>query len=328
MNKINKSNIMNLANSKIIEDAARKLQQIERGQKQAEKYFKEREVYEVKLKKIETNLKRKINGDKKSLSGFEEKTFDKIENLLQILSSLDPNILEKINQIRNEKVSEYVQTDKEETEALKEKLTNVEKKNEKYIMKKNELKKDLAVAKTEIENLKIFNEKLSKENKLLHNNMEETNIAKKEIDNKFQEILKENIELKERLKKYEQNLKEYEELKKYMEEQLQIEKESVEEEEKTRSKVLKHYKGSIELLSYFKLFDKLTNYLSASDINNLKLTSRSINLEIETNPICLKDYFRKIISHQKKKINEFSKYDLKTEYHISDGELERIMSKY
>ena len=49
MNK-NKNGNVNFMNSKVIEDAAKKLQQIEKGQKQAEKYFKEREVKEQKLK--------------------------------------------------------------------------------------------------------------------------------------------------------------------------------------------------------------------------------------------------------------------------------------
>jgi hypothetical protein len=75
------------------------------------------------------------------------------------------------------------------------------------------------------------------------------------------------------------------------------------------------------------LMEKVTYYLKPSEINSLKLTNRSINTEIETNPHCLKDYFRKCIYEYQKKITELNKYDLKKEYHISEGELERIISE-
>jgi len=327
MNKINKSSNMNILNSKIIEDAAKKLQQIEKGQKQAEKYFKEREMNEQKLKMIETNLKKKINSEKKTGVGIEEKTFEKIDGLLHLLSTLNSDTLEKISQSKNEKLSQYVQTEKEDTEILKEKLINLEKENEKNLARKNELKRDLAVAKTEIENLKMFNDKLSKENKLIQNELEDNINAKNELSSKLIEIEKENKELRETLKKFEQNLKEFEVLKKHMEEQLQIEKDTVEEEEKTRRKVIEHYRGNLELLAYFKMMEKVTYYLKPSDINNLKLTNRVINTEIETNPHCSKDYFKKSIYDYQRKITELNKYDLKKDYHISEGELERIISE-
>ena len=328
MSKNNKNSNMNFINSKIIEDAAKKLQQIEKGQKQADKYFKEREVNEQKLKTIEINLRRKINAEKKSSTGVEEKTFEKIENLLQMLGNLDTNALEKINYSRNEKNSQYIQTEKEETETLKEKFFILEKENEKLIVKKNELKKDLAVAKTEIESLKTFNEKLNKENKLMQNNLEEMINSREDSDLKFKEICNENKELKEKLKKYEQNLKEFEVLKKNMEDQLKIEKETVEEEEKTRLKVIEHYRGSLEMLGYLKILDKVTYYLQPKEINNLRLTNKSINLEVGTNPNCSRDYYRKCIFNYQKKIFDQKKFDFRKEYHTSEGELERIMSEY
>ena len=328
MSKNNKNSNMNFINSKIIEDAAKKLQHIEKGQKQAEKYFKEREVNEQKLKTIEINLKRKINSEKKSAAGIEEKTFEKIENLLVMLGNLDTNTLEKISHSRNEKNSQYVQTDKEETETLKERYLNLEKENEKLIVKKNELKKDLAIAKTEIESLKTFNEKLNKENKLIQNNLEEMVNSREESDLKFKILCDENKELDEKLKKYEQNLKEFEELKKNMEDQLKLQKETVEEEEKTRLKVIEHYRGSLEMLGYLKILDKVTHYLQPNDINNLRLTNKSINVEVGTNPRCSKDYYRKCIFNYKKKLLDIKKYDFRKEYHISGGELERIINEY
>ena len=112
-----------------------------------------------------------------------------------------------------------------------------------------------------------------------------------------------------------------------MEDQLQFDKEIVEEEEKTRLKVIEHYRGSLEMLGYLKILDKVTYYLPPKDINNLRLTNRSINIEVETNPNCLRDYYRKCIFGYQKKIFDLNKYDIKKEYHISDGELERIMSE-
>ena len=58
--------------NKIFEDAAKKLQLIEKKQIGAEKYFKERENHETILKLIQSNIRKKVQLDKRTSFNLEK----------------------------------------------------------------------------------------------------------------------------------------------------------------------------------------------------------------------------------------------------------------
>lgn len=311
------------SNTKLFEDAAKKLQKIEMDRKNAEKYFKEREMAENKLKLLESNLKKKVKLEKRAYQGLEEKTIEKVEILLKSLSNVDLNIINKIEV--SQKTSTEVQTDNEDTQNLKDKLSLLEKENEKNLTKKKEYKKQIELHKSEIDNLKAFNEKISKENKLLQNNLQEITAIKVEYENRLKDYQMKIDNLNETLEKSQKSLFDYEELKKMMEEKLMDEKETLELEEQRKESLIK--KGNLNILINYDLIDQVTKYLTPSDIINLKKTNRTTYLSIEKNINCMNHFYINLINCYKKKIHELSSLDIKKEYIVNDMEIERLIKE-
>jgi hypothetical protein len=312
-------------NTKLFEDAAKKLQKIEKDRKQAEKYFKERENNENKLKLMESNIKKKVKQEKRASMGLEEKTVEKLQILLKTLSIVDLSILNKIDDKGLEKETKQTQTDKEETAALMEKLNNLEKETDKNLAKKSEYKKQIALMKSEIETLKEFNEKLTKENKLLTQNLDETNKLKKEAETKFKDLQSQNQILSDNLSKNTKMLKEYIELKATMEEKIKMEQESMDLEEIEREKAMKELKGNFKILVHFNLMHNVTEFLHPKDFNNLKLTCKQIHDSLDNNINSTKHFYRSLVSSFKLKLKEFENVDFKKEYIISDTEMEKLL---
>jgi chromosome segregation ATPase len=311
------------SNTKLFEDAAKKLQKIEIDRKNAEKYFKDKEMAENKMKLLESNLKKKVKLEKRATLGLEEKTLEKMQILLKSLSNVDLNLINKIEV--SEKSSKEVQTENEDTQILKDKLSTLEKENEKNLFKKKEYKKQIELLKSEMENLKNFNEKISKENKLLQHNLEEMTNLKNELENRSKEYQMRIDQLNETLQKSQRSLVDYEELKKMMEEKLMNEKESVELEEQRKESLIK--KGHLNIFIYYDMIDQVTKFLPASDVINLKRTNRSIYQNVEKNLNCMNQFYKSVIFSYKKKLHELSSLDIKKEYIVNDMEIERLIKE-
>jgi hypothetical protein len=313
------------SNTKLFEDASKKLQKIEKDRHQAEKYFKERENAENKMKLLESNLKKKVKLDKRAALGLEEKTVEKMQTLLKSLTNVDVGMINKIE--ISEKNSQHVQTEQEDTQVMKEKLITLEKENEKSMTKKKEYKKQIELFKSEIETLKSFNQKLSKENKLLQHNLEESGNSKHDLEIKNKDLILQIENLNEIVRKSQQTLKDYEELKKIMEEKLRIETQSLEIEEQRRDSAVKNHKGSLKLLIYFDLIDQVTKFLPAADVMNLKKADKMIYDGIDNNLRCMNSFYKNLIISYKKKLQEISSLDIKKEYLVSDIEIERLIKE-
>jgi len=322
---MNKNSSQPPTTNKIFEDAAKKLQLIEKKQKAAEKYFKERENNEAKLKLIESNLKKKVKSDKRSSFGLEERTAEKLQNLLRTLSTVDLSLLNLIEKKGVEKISTTIQTDGEDSESLNSKLIQLEKENEKNLNKRREYKSEIEIYKSEIENLKTLNEKITKENKLLQDNLEEMTKSKKYLESKLKEFKSKNEELITQLNKSEVLLKEYEELKQIMEEKLEVEKENIELEENNRTNILNSLRGNLKILPYLNILSNVTKFLEPKDLDNLKCTSRVFYESIEKDNLTLKNYYRSIILKYKQKVNELDKMDMRKEYLVNDTQVEKFI---
>lgn len=312
----------------IYSQAAKKLEKLEKGQKQAEKYFVARENQENRLKAIESNLKKKLLDEKRAASGLHDKVVTKMEDLLRSLSSVDTNLLTKMNMVRSsEKSDKEIQTETEETEILKEKISNLEKENEKLVVKKQQLKKEKEVIISENAHLKEYNEKLVRENKLLQNNYNEILSQKNEIDTKCQELAKKEFEVSKLCKKYEHDISEYHKLKTVMEEKIKLEQERYEIEEKMRDKDIEKYRGKLTVLVPIFSLHTLTSFLGPKDIVNLQLTNKMMYRGFNKDILCLTEYYKSVITVQNKIIQELKTHDLKKDYSISDNDIEKLMKE-
>jgi hypothetical protein len=325
---MNKNQPQTVNNAKLLEEAAKKLQKIERGQKQAEKYFKDRDNNENKLKLLEANLKKKVKLDKRISMGLEEKTVDKIQILLKNLANIDSQFLLRLDNKNIEKVNESVQTDQEEIQSLKDKFNNLEKENEINISKKNKYKNQIELLKSEIDNLKTFNEKILKENKLLTQNLEDLNQHKSVLDSKLIDLQTANDKMNDNLKKNENEIKEFLELKNIMEDKLEVERAEIELEEEKKNNIMDMYRGNIKILLYMDLFDNITSFLPSDDIINMKLTCKPFFRFLENNPNSIKHLSKSLVLSLRKKVIELNAYDMRKDYLVSDDDIEKLIKEY
>jgi hypothetical protein len=324
--KKNPANSKETNSNKLLEDAAKKLKKIEEQRNQAEKYFKEREVKENKMKLLESNLKKKVVLEKRASLGLEEKTLEQITLLLSALANIDTNLLNKVDDKFARKSSEGVQTEKDDTANLIDKLSLLEKNNEKYYEKKKDYEKEIELLKIEIENIKQFNDKLTKENKLLSSSLDETNNSKLKVEKKLNELQTENLKLNENINKLSESLKDYESLKKIMEDNLNTEKEISIIGQSIKNNLIE--KKSIHILFENNCYENILTFLRPQEIHNLRLTNQQINNKIENNLVCMNFYYKSIIRNLKWKLDELGRLDIKKEYMVGDTEVERLVKEY
>jgi chromosome segregation ATPase len=317
----------NLDNNKIIEEAAKKLEKFEKGQKRAEKYFQDRDKLERIFGKIETNLKEKIQLEKKIKLGFCNNTLDQIQLLLQSLSGLNGDVLKQISE-KQITVNKEVQTDQDDSKILRDNFQILEKENEKIKQKIQKYKNEQEALSSEVNSLKELNLKLQKENTDLNQNLEEMTKNKNKLESKIKIDVKKIESQNSEISKNEGIIKEYHEMKNLMAEKFQVEREKLEIEEKRKKNILEFFKGDIKVLVYLKVFDKVTEFLTPKDIYSVKLSNSTLHNEIERNPNCIKHYYENIVKLQNRKINELNSFDIKKEYIAQDCEIEKLIVEY
>jgi len=308
----------------IFEEAAKKLKILEKGQKEAERYFKSRDTFENKLKLLESNLKRKVILEKKVNSTFEEKTLERISDILRSISELDPNVIKYIDQ---PKVSIETQTEEEDLKSLNDKVTKLEKENENFLKKKIKLKSELELVKNEVNDLLNLNEKQSKELKILQANFEEVSSQRSDIEIKLKELLRYNENLLENVKKHDKLIKEYTELKAAMEDSIKLEREKFEHEETKRNNIYSEFKSNFMSIPQMDILNEITVFMSGKDIGNLIRTCKNVYYSYKNNKECVKDFYENLILQYHKKIKQLSNFDVKTEYKINDPEIERLFKE-
>jgi hypothetical protein len=312
-------------NSKILEEAAKKLEILEQKQKLSEFTNQQKEQYEAALKKMETQLKKKVQLDRLVTNGINEATVGKMELFFRNLSAINIEVLKKAGNLQ--KSHREVQTEQEDIGKLKTDLSNLEKENDEFKMKKLKYKKDIELLKNELKEYKENNEKLIKENKHLNYNLEELNNVKLVLEGKLEESKREKEGLLEKLKKTDNTIEDYNKLKDIMEEKIQNERERVELEDRNRHNFIELFRGDIRVLVYLKLLNNVTQYLKPIDIVNLKLTGTVFRDEIDSNLDCTKQFYSKLCKKQYKKIKELSNIDVRKEYSITENEIEQLITE-
>lgn len=308
----------------IFEEASKKLKILEKGQKEAERYFKARDAFENKLKLLESNLKKKVFLEKKANSTLDEKTLERISDILKSISELEPNVIKYIDK---PKISVETQTEEEDIKLLNDKVTKLEKENETLHLKKKKLKSELEILKAEVSNLQDINERQSKELKSIQANFEEVSSERSDIEIKVKELTRYNENLLENVKKHDKLIKEYNELKAAMEDSIKLEREKYDYEEIKRSNIYNEFKSNFMSIPQMDILNEITAFLPSKDVGNLISTCRNIYYSFRNNKECVKNFYDNLIIQYKKKINQLSNLDLKTEYRIGDPEIEKLFKE-
>jgi hypothetical protein len=312
-------------NSKILEEAVKKLEILEQKQKLSEYTNKQKEQYEAAFKKMETQLKRKVQVDRIVTTGLNETTIQQMELFFKNLSNINVEVLKKAGNLQQN--NQEVQTEQEDLGKLKSNINNLEKENEELKQKKEKYKKDIELLKNELREFKENSEKLMKENKNLTFNLEELNNVKINLESKLKESAKEKDELVEKLKKTDSIIVDYNKLKDIMEEKIQCEREKVELEDRSRHNFIELFRGNIKLLVYLKQLHNVTQYLKPNDILNLKLSNSVLRDEIDNSLQCTKQFYTQLSKKQYKKIKELSNLDVKKEYLVTENEIEHLITE-
>lgn len=321
----NTNNSTSSHKNSIFEEVAKKLKILEKGQKEAERYFKARDAFENKLKLLESNLKKRVILEKKANNTLDEKTLERISDILRNISELDPSVIKYIDQ---PKTSSETQTEEEDLKALNDKLAKLEKENENLHAKKIKFKSEIEVLKNEVANLQNLNEKQAKELKILQTNFEEVSSQRSDIEIKLKELTRYNENLLENVKKHDKLIKEYNELKAAMEDSIKIEREKFEFEEAKRNNIYAEFKGNFMSIPQMDILNEISVFLAGKDVGNLIRTCKNVYYSFKNNKECVKNFYDNLILQYKKKISQLSKFDLKTEYKIGDPQIENLFKEY
>ena len=138
----------------IMIEATKKLEKIKHERDIESKFLLKHESYQEHLSNFEKQLSKSIFNHKLQLSKINEQTFSKIYYLLEKFSKLDPNQITGISNFLSYKKDISIQTDEIEEKNLVNKISILEKENEKLIKEKNKLKGEYDIIKKENDELK------------------------------------------------------------------------------------------------------------------------------------------------------------------------------
>ncbi len=320
-----------LPNSKdIIREASRKLKIVEHQREIEEKFFQKYEEQNEFLNKFENKLFESLYYNNFKSSNISEKTFSKIYTLLEEFNKLDPDQISNISKILVNKSFSSTQTDRTNESILINKISMLEKSNEKLSKENNIYKNENAILKQENEELKNENDKLNKQYILLNHKIEEEeknkNTYKKEIsklkednsllESKLQQLNKNIDELKLKNKNYEDKIK------------LDLEKNHLNLNftnfyKKTDNKI------TFDYLIKTKQVNKIFDYLDTDDIINYRLCCKDIYKILNIEKVnTLNKFYLNIIKQKNQVINKINKYDIKANYLTKLPQLENLIKIY
>ena len=184
----------------IMIEATKKLEKIKHERDIESKFLLKHESYQEHLSNFEKQLSKSIFNQKLQLSKINEQTFSKIYYLLEKFSKLDPNQISGISNLLSYKKDISIQTDEIEEKNLVNKISILEKENEKLLKEKNKLKSEYGIIKKENDELKKINNKLNSQYIQLNKKIEQDDKNQKEINNELDKIKNINFDLESKLK--------------------------------------------------------------------------------------------------------------------------------
>ena len=313
----------------IMIEATKKLEKIKHERDIESKFLLKHESYQEHLSNFEKQLSKSIFNQKLQLSKINEQTFSKIYYLLEKFSKLDPNQISGISNLLSYKKDISIQTDEIEEKNLVNKISILEKENEKLLKEKNKLKSEYDIIKKENDELKKINNKLNSQYIQLNKKIEQDDKNQKEINNELDKIKNINFDLESRLKDSNKTIEELKSKLKTYEEKIKldlIQKQS----DKNFSKMIQspENKNIFLYLIKTKQINDIYDYLDINDLINFRLCCKDVYKIFNEKISTLNRFYLNIIKQKNNVIFKINKYDIQKNYLTKLPQLEQLIKIY
>ena len=313
----------------IMIEATKKLEKIKHERDIESKFLLKHESYQEHLSNFEKQLTKSIFNHKLQLSKINEQTFSKIYYLLEKFSKLDPNHISGISNLLSYKKDISIQTDEIEEKNLVNKISILEKENEKLLKEKNKLKSEYDIIKKENDELKKINNKLNSQYIQLNKKIEQDDKNQKEINNELDKIKNINFDLESKLKDSNKTIEELKSKLKTYEEKIKldlIQKQS----DKNFSKMIQSPENKKIFLYLIKTkqINDIYDYLDINDLINFRLCCKDVYKIFNEKISTLNRFYLNIIKQKNNVIFKINKYDIQKNYLTKLPQLEQLIKIY
>lgn len=313
----------------IMIEATKKLEKIKHERDIESKFLLKHESYQEHLSNFEKQLSKSIFNHKLQLSKINEQTFSKIYYLLEKFSKLDPNQISGISNLLSYKKDISIQTDEIEEKNLVNKISILEKENEKLLKEKNKLKIEYDIIKKENDELKKINNKLNSQYIQLNKKIEQDDKNQKEINNELDKIKNINFDLESKLKDSNKTIEELKSKLKTYEEKIKldlIQKQS----DKNFSKMIQSPENKKIFLYLIKTkqINDIYDYLDINDLINFRLCCKDVYKIFNEKISTLNRFYLNIIKQKNNVIFKINKYDIQKNYLTKLPQLEQLIKIY
>ena len=312
----------------VIDEATKKLILLEKKQEKYNKFYAPIKQKEKTLLKIEENLQKKISNDIKNKIGLEDKSLDKIQNILFAISKLNSSNIAYLDSQLSDKNEIEIQTEENDYSLLVQKVNILEKDKENFLNEKSEFIKENEILKKQNNELKNENEKYLKEIRFLKNSVNELNNFKNNSDKSFQNLKNENSKLQIQIIELQKTIDELSKIKKQFEEKIEVDLKNKKELMKNIFFSKKQMNSPFIYLLETHQLNSIFPYLSIEDICNFKISNKKINHSFANSILNLKNFYISIIKKKNDKINSLKKYDIKKAYLVKIPKLEQLINEY
>ena len=312
----------------VIDEATKKLILLEKKQEKYNKFYAPIKQKEKTLLKIEENLQKKISNDIKNKIGLEDKSLDKIQNILFAISKLNSSNIAYLDSQLSDKNEIEIQTEENDYSLLVQKVNILEKDKENFLNEKSEFIKENEILKKQNNELKNENEKYLKEIRFLKNSVNELNNFKNNSDKSYQNLKNENSKLQIQIIELQKTIDELSKIKKQFEEKIEVDLKNKKELMKNIFFSKKQMNSPFIYLLETHQLNSIFPYLSIEDICNFKISNKKINHSFANSILNLKNFYISIIKKKNDKINSLKKYDIKKAYLVKIPKLEQLINEY
>ena len=319
-----------LSSKDIIREASKKLKIIEHQRELEDKFFQKYDEQNEYLNKLEERLNKSIYYNKLKSSNINEKTFSKIYILLESFSKLDPDTVSNISKLLVNKNTSSSQTDSIDESILINKISIVEKSNEKLSKENTKYKNENEILRKENEELKKENDKLNKQYIQLNHKIDEEEKIKGTINKELSKIKNNNFKLESQVQQLNKLIDELKLKCKNYEEKIKIDF----EKKKSDLNFINFYKKQENKITFTyllktKQMNKVLDYLDESDISNYRLCCKDIYKSLNNEKVnILNRFYLDIIKKKNEAYNRINKYDIKENYLTKLPQLEQLIKIY
>ena len=313
----------------IMIEATKKLEKIKHERDIESKFLLKHESYQEHLSNFEKQLSKSIFNQKLQLSKINEQTFSKIYYLLEKFSKLDPNQISGISNLLSYKKDISIQTDEIEEKNLVNKISILEKENEKLLKEKNKLKSEYDIIKKENDELKKINNKLNSQYIQLNKKIEQDDKNQKEINNELDKIKNINFDLESKLKDSNKTIEELKSKLKTYEEKIKLDLIQKQSDKNFSKMILSPENKNIFLyLIKTKQINDIYDYLDINDLINFRLCCKDVYKIFNEKISTLNRFYLNIIKQKNNVIFKINKYDIQKNYLTKLPQLEQLIKIY